>query len=202
MKKILLFPIFILVSHIGFAQQTTIVYKGTIEIYNSALMKRVEVSYNIQYDIENECFYFFESDTFNPFYFKLSKDQLLLFRRNLEKFLEWWETAIDNLVEIEKEIPDSSISTSIFWKYGSHWYSSNSFVLTFTFRSRSKDYHELILSGNHVAADERKVIDLQIDNIIIKKWEVERLLLGISDESVQKAKDEYQKKKDNEALFN
>jgi hypothetical protein len=201
MKRIYFFAIFMMVMcRVVFPDEHTI-FTGKCREYIDALEMFNDKDYRIRYDDEDDVFYFVSSDWISSSWIDLSRNDLAKLRRTFEKYFEWEAIAVENKVELEKEIPDSEITQRVVWKWGDDWYSSNGLILNFTFFSQSESRHQLILSTNKVGSS-NMFIDFSIDGFYFEKEQVRAFYNAILEENITKALEDIEKNKAAESLFN
>ena len=158
MKKITLLILFCFSSIFVFADEI-LIYKGVSQNYNSLLEQLIEASFAIKYDTEKKVFYFYSSDFMNSGWVTLTETQLNSLKNTLDKYIEWEKLAVEKEVKIEKEFPDSKISTDVTWKFGDEWYFSKRLDVYFKFFSQNTTRHQFILYSNKVNSSSNEFID-------------------------------------------
>ena len=190
MKKLLISVITLFILCPVFSEEID-VYHGTASSYDT-ISKRLYVShYGIKYETDNSQYYLVTTDDFNQVWIHLNYENIVTLRYILNKYLEWESMAIEKQVAIEKDIPDSRISTTVslmftdddqIWLYGKDFRSSDLFNLYFTFLSRNENRHQLVIESNKVEA---RGFDYELIPLHLNKENVLDLLDSISEESIE-----------------
>ncbi len=187
---------------INLSAEEYVVYVGEAFNYNDILKQMIANQFAIKYDDDKKIYYLYVNNALNKGWIHVSAENLIVLRNSLNKYLEWEKKAIANKVKIEKKIPNSDIETSVTWNYGDDWFSADNLKIEFTFFSQTEKLHQFVISTNVVNAESNEYIDFKVDSLYLNKDQVEALLKGISDVSIEKAKKENEQKKKNEELFN
>ena len=132
----------------------------------------------------------------------MSSDDLTTLRNCLDKFLEWEKTAAEKNLEIEKEIPNSMISTKVGWRYGDDWYQAADLDVHFTFFSQSGSRHQLVIESNKVVSSQNQFVSFKLGQLYLEKDQVIALARGILEQSVDKVVAEHEKKRLPRRCFN
>ncbi|MBA7541195.1 hypothetical protein ES705_33502 [subsurface metagenome] len=177
----------------------------------------LEGSYGEQIDIKHDSAY-------GDFYLVLSnrveretvriilhRPQMDTLRAILAKYLEWEQIVITNAVEIDKTIPHSVFLVDVNWRFGNDWYDGKNLSLSFDFVSQSKTRHQLVISSGEIPClasfhsprfpTEGETKFYKLNPLYFDKDQVLSLQKGITPEAIQKAMDEYIKKKKVENLL-
>lgn len=203
MKKVfLLIGLIFLLSFGLFADEYSI-FTGNAYTYNRVWKKLDETQFLIKYDDEENIYYLFTVDWLNKIWIYLSEDDLQTIRNTIAKYQDWVKIAKENSVEIDKEIPNSSIRTIVSWLYGDDdWYSASGLVLSFSAFSQTTQRHQLVITSNKVESYSNEFIDVELEPLYFDESEAQELLNGISTEKIEAAKEEHNKKKEAQDLFN
>ncbi len=169
--------------------------------YNDVFKNLSEAQFAFKYDDKDNVFYLVTADFLSTGWIVLTKDNLEMLRKTLAKYADWERTAVENKVQIEKEIPDSTIRTKVVWKYGDDWYSANNLLITFVFLSQTDTRHQLVINTNKVKSRSNEFIDYKLDTLYFEKDNVLELIKRISIEEIDRAIQQYSKKKEAENLF-
>lgn len=203
MKKIFLSIGLILLLSFGLFADEYTVFAGNAYTYNSVWKNLDETQFLIRYDDEENIYYLFTSDWLNKIWIYLSEDDLQTIRNTIAKYQDWVKIAKENRVEIDKEIPNSSIRTKVVWLYGDDdWYSASGLVLVFEVLSQNSQRHQLVITSNKVESYSNEFIDVELEPLYFDESEAQELLNGISTEKIEAAKEEHNKKKEAQDLFN
>jgi hypothetical protein len=200
MKRLLLLLVFFSVGCLSFSDEY-VIFAGDCSVYNDLLKTFTDSSYAIKFDDEQKLFYLFTADFLTKGWVILSSDDLATLRNCLDKFLEWEKTAVEKNVEIEKEIPNSMISTKVGWKYGDDWYQAGDLDVHFTFFSQSGSRHQLVIESNKVVSSQNQFVSFKLGQLYLEKDQVIALSRGILEQSLNKAIAEHEKKKATEEMF-
>lgn len=202
MRKII-FIIFALVySCFSINADEYLIYQGSAYQYNDFLKGFVDAQFLIKYDDEEEIYYIFTSDIFNDIWIDITSEQLAAIRSTVSKFIDWEKIATDKQVEIDKQIPDSEIDTSITWKYGDDWYFGSNFKIYFSAFSQNTERHQLVISSNKVDSKKNKYISAKLDTLYLDIDQVLSFDNGINQGKIQEIINEHNKMKKNQDLFN
>ena len=200
MKKYLFAFIFIIILSLLHAEEY-VIYLGNGYNADKTSKELTKINFAIKYDDSENTYYFFTNDAHNTSWIFISKEQLDIIRKNLKKYIEWEKLAVQNKSIIEKQLPDSSITTYVFWKFNDNWYSADSLVLRFVFLSQTSSRHHLCISSSKVEPNSNESIDFRLNTIYLKKDQVKSFLKGISEKAVDKVQEENKMKKKNEEIF-
>ena len=200
MRKFILFLLLILFI-INLKADEYMIFIGNAYTYNDLFQEMSESQFGIKYDDEKQIFYFYTQDYINKGWIIISEENLIILRNVLNKYLEWEKKAIENKITIEKELPDSNITTKVIWEFGDEWYSSNNLKIKFTFFSQTENIHQLVISSNKTTSSSNEFINFKIDTLYLNKDQIIEFLNGITDEEIKKRIDEIEQKKKIENLF-
>jgi uncharacterized protein (UPF0332 family) len=200
MKRFTLLILFCFYSIFIFADEI-LIYKGTASNYNSMLKQMLDNDFAIKYDTEKQIFYFYSSDFMNSGWVKLTETQLISFKNTLSKYIDWEKMAIEKSVKVDKEFPDSKISTDVTWKFGDDWYTSRDLDMYFKFFSQNTKRHQFILYSNKVNSSSNQFIDYKVEPLYFDKKQVEDLINGISEDAIKKVIDKFTQSKSIEDQF-
>jgi hypothetical protein len=202
MKKSFLAGFLFLMAAGAFAAERIEVSSGKILISDPLIGNMNETVYSVMFEPETSR-YFLAFDKTDPrFIIELTEAQLKQLMKIFEKYLEWEAIAIKNQVEIDKPIPDGIIKTTVYWLYRDSWHISRDFDLRAQFLSRDKKTHHLKLSAQKVWSTTNRNIDFGMDFLFLDRDMAAAFNQGISEESIQRAKEEYKKQQEAGSLFN
>ena len=152
----------------------------------------------IKYDDEKKIYYLNTDDVF----VLLSENDLEKIRYALTKYKEWVKIAKEHNVEMNKEIPDSSIDTKVLWEYGEDkWHTASGFKLTLKAVSQNLQQHYLVISSNNVSSFLNEYITVKLDPLYFNEVNADALLVALQKEKIESVKEEYNKKKAAQDLF-
>jgi hypothetical protein len=179
------------------------IYDGTAYTYNEISKNFDKTQFSIIYEEQNDIYLFFYRDYSYRYWLGMNKDNLNSFRNTLNKYLDWEQKAIDNKVELEKEIPDSLIPSAIFWKdnydYEGH---IGSTFFSFTFFSQNITDHQLVISFSKAQDNNDKYSTVKIDDLYLYNTDVKYLLSALSEANIEYAIEKGKKQQEVEKLFN
>ncbi len=200
MRKIILLSVFLLLAIFAFSDEY-VIFTGTGFVYNDLLKTSTDTTFAFKFDDEQKVFYLVTADFLITGWIILTPDDLTKLRPNLDKYMEWERTAVVKGVEIEKELPNSTIATRVIWKYGDDWHNSNDIQLSFTFFSQNKSRHQLVIGSNKVTSPKNEYITYKLDQLYLDKDQVQAFSKGISAQQIEIATKDHEQKKTNEDLF-
>lgn len=177
-------------------------FSGNAYTYNDVWKKLDETQFLIKYDDEEKTYYLFTSDWMNKIWIYLSDNDLETIRNAMKKYQDWIKIAKEKQVEIDKDIPNSTIRTKVTWKFGDDWYSASGFILNFSVLSQTTQRHELVISSNKVDSYSNQFIDIKLDTLYFEEKDVDAFLKGINKDNISALKAEHDKKKEDQDLFN
>ena len=152
----------------------------------------------IKYDDEKKIYYLNTDDVF----VLLSENDLEKIRYALTKYKEWVKIAKEHNVEMNKEIPDSSIDTKVIWEYGEDkWHTASGFKLTLKAVSQNLQQHYLVISSNKVSSFSNEYITVKLDPLYFNEVNAAALSAALQKEKIESVKEEYNKKKAAQDLF-
>ncbi len=201
MKKKIIGILLFLLSLMYINADEYLMFTGKCYEYNSLLKNLTDEEYAIKYDDESDIFYLRTADWINNAWIHLSWNDLAKFRKNIEKYFEWEKIAIEQKTELEKQLPDATITTKITWKYGDDWYSAKNFVLSFIFFSQSVTRHQFVLTTSK-ATGSNQFVTYKIDGFYFDKNQIQQLYDALNEETLKKQIADFKKAKEKESLFN
>ena len=233
MKKLLISVITLFILCPVFSEEI-IIHQGTTSYYGNPTRSKEELApyllqhflsldyvYAIIYETDNNQYYLVITDYRYEGWIHLNYENIVTLRYILNKYLEWESMAIEKQVAIEKDIPDSQISTEVSWfwwlgffnapdhsldysqdrslgndgnyNFNDVEYSANHFNLDFVFFSPNENRHQLVITSNKVRINPNDDWSFSYSLIYLhlNKKNVSDLLDGISDESIENAIDKY-----------
>lgn len=156
----------------------------------------------VKYDDEKKIYYLNTEVFISNVFVLLSENDLEKIRYALTKYKEWVKIAKEHNVEMDKEIPDSSIDTKVIWEYGEDkWHTASGFKLTLKAVSQNLQQHYLVISSNKVISPQSEYINIKLDPLYFNEVNAEALLAALQKEKIESVKEEYNKKKAAQDLF-
>ncbi|MBR5965408.1 MAG: hypothetical protein IK015_04770 [Treponema sp.] len=201
MKKTIIYFWLIISSIFCVYTKEYLLFSGKTNKYNDLLKGFTDAEYAIKYDDEDDILYFQVPDWLDTAWIHLTWNDLSKFRKNIDKYFEWEKLAVKNKAELEKELPDSTIKTTVTWNRGDNWYKDKNFELSFRFFSQNPTYHQLVLYTSKATGSNR-FVTYKIDGFYFDKSQLQQLL-DATNETVLKAQiEKLKKEKEKEDLFN
>ena len=156
----------------------------------------------IKYDDEKKIYYLNTKVFISNIFVLLSENDLEKIRYALTKYKEWVKIAKEHNVEMDKEIPDSSIDTKVIWEYGEDkWHTASGFNLTLKAVSLNLQQHYFVISSNKVSSFLNEYITVKLDPLYFNEVNADALLDALQKEKIESVKEEYNKKKAAQDLF-
>lgn len=156
----------------------------------------------IKYDDEKKIYYLNTEVFIRNIFALLSENDLEKIRYALTKYKEWVKIAKEHNVEMDKEIPDSSIDTKVIWEYGEDkWHTASGFNLTLKAVSLNLQQHYFVISSNKVSSFLNEYITVKLDPLYFNEVNADALLDALQKEKIESVKEEYNKKKAAQDLF-
>ena len=143
------------------------------DIYSS------EVKFYIYYSNDSDIFYFKRSDD----WIDLTHDDMSKLCRTLKKFLDWEKIAVEKEFEVNKEIPDSTITTNVSFKQSDKQYYAKNLTLKFNFISKNTKKHQLCISADKIEGGE---YGYEIVGYYFDKYEIQQLYNSILEDKLNK----------------
>lgn len=213
MKKsifVILFAIF--VSFTAMSDEYSL-FTGNAYTYNDFSKSLDKTQFLIKYDdsvklVTNDTYYsvgtyyLFTENLTEKIWIYLSEYDLQTIRNAIIKYQDWVKLAKEKQIEIDKKIPGLIIRTSVTWKLFDEWYYASGLILEFTVLSQNPQRHELVITSNKVTPDNNSFIDVELNPLYFEEKEVTDFLLCLDESNITKKKEEYNKKKEMQDLFN
>ena len=149
-----------------------------------------------------ETYYLFTENWTEKIWIYLSENDLQTIRNAIIKYQDWVKLAKEKQLEIDKKIPGLIIRTSVSWKLFDEWYHSSELILEFTVFSQNPQRHELVITSNKVVPDNNPFIDVKLNPLYFEEKEAADFLSCLDESNIAKKKEEYNKKKEMQDLFN
>lgn len=202
MKKLsFLISVLLFSAASAFADVYTI-YSGKAQVAHEAGKYFSNWDFTIKYDDVEKNYYLYTKVTIKNIRILLSENDLEKIRYALTKYKEWVKIAKEHNVEMDKEISDSSIKTEITWEHGiDTWYTASGFNLTLKAVSQNLQQHYLVISSNKVISPQSEYINIKLDPLYFNEVNAEALLAALQKEKIESVKEEYNKKKAAQDLF-
>ena len=147
-------------------------------------------------------YYLFTENWTEKIWIHLSENDLQTIRNAIIKYQDWVKLAKEKQLEIDKKIPGLMIRTNVSWKLFDEWYNANGLILEFTVLSQNPQRHELVITSNKVTPDDNSFIDIKLDPLYFEEKEAADFLSCLDESNITKKKEEYDKKKEMQDLFN
>ena len=176
-------------------------FHGNAYVHNKLNTSLEKIEYSIKYSGDEETFFLVIPYSNNKNKIYLSENDLGVIRKIIEKYFEWESIAIENQVKIEKQIPNSKIKTGIIWQDEDKWYKSYNLLLDFTFVSRTKNIHQLVISTNTVKDLDNQHIENKIDTLYLYKEDIVLLYNILKVENIKNVINEYKQEEEIYKLF-
>ena len=213
MKKnifVILFAMF--VSFTAMSDEYSL-FTGNAYTYNDFSKSLDETQFLIKYDdtvnleyngvfFSGETYFLFTENLTEKIWIFLSENDLQTIRNAIIKYQDWVKLAKEKQLEIDKKIPNLVIRTHVFWTLFDEWYFASGLILEFTVFSQDPQRHELIITSNKVTPDGNSFIDVELDPLFFEEKEAADFLLCLDKSNITKKKEEYNKKKEMQDLFN
>ena len=202
MKKsifVILFAIF--VSFTAMSDEYSL-FTGNAYTYNELFKSLDKTQFLIKYDDSENTYYLFTADWMNKIWIYLSENDLQTIRNAITKYQDWVKLAKEKQIEINKEIPDLTIRTNVTWQFGDNWYHASGLILKFTVLSQNPQRHELVIISNKVVANGSSFIYVKLEPLYFEEKEAADFLSCLDESNITKKKEEYNKKKEMQDLFN
>lgn len=178
------------------------VYSGRTHIPYDAGKRFANWDITFKYDDVEKNYYLYTKVSIYDILILLSENDLEKIRYALTKYKEWVKIAKEHNVEMDKEIPDSSIDTKVFWEHGKdQWHTASGFKLTLKAVSQNLQQHYLVISSNKVISSQSEYINIKLDPLYFNEVNADALLSGLQKEKIESVKEEYNKKKAAQDLF-
>lgn len=149
-----------------------------------------------------ETYYLFTENLTEKIWIYLNENDLQTIRNAIIKYQNWVKLAKEKQIEIDKKIPDLKIRTHVFWTLFDKWYFASGLILEFTVLSQNPQRHELVITSNKVTPDGNSFIDVELNPLYFEEKEAADFLSCLDESNITKKKEEYNKKKEMQDLFN
>lgn len=199
-KKLVIFSMFLLLGINIFATEYKF-YEGSCYEANDLLGKLYSYDFYINYDTELNVFAFTVVDYFETKVLVFSKENIASLRKNIEKYFEWNDLAIEKQTTLSKQLPDSHMEVTYLELSGNDVYSSFNFGLDFVFFSQNKLNHQLVIMGDTVPSMQNEYIDCEISDLYFDNEQITQLYNAFSEENIAAKMKEYEEKAEVENLF-
>ena len=200
-KNLIVMLMVLLVSFTVMADEYSL-FTGNAYTYNDLSKSLNKTQFLIKYDDSENTYYLFTADWMNKIWIYLSENDLQTIRNAITKYQDWVKLAKEKQVEINKEIPDLTIRTNVTWQFGDDWYHASGLILKFTVLSQNSQRHELVISSNKVDSNKNSFVDVELDPLYFEEEEAADFLSCLDKSNITKKKEEYNKKKEAQDLFN
>ena len=202
MKKnifVILFAMFI--SFTAMADEYSL-FTGNAYNYNDFSKSLDKTQFLIKYDDSVGAYYLFTENWTEKIWIYLNENDLQTIRNAITKYQDWVKLAKEKQIEIDKKIPGLIIRTSVTWKLFDEWYYASGLILEFTVLSQNPQRHELVITSNKVVPNGNSFIDVKLEPLYFEEKEAADFLSCLDESNITKKKEEYNKKKEMQDLFN
>lgn len=151
-----------------------------------------------------ETYYLFTENSTEKIWIYLSEYDLQTIRNAIIKYQDWVKLAKEKQIEIDKKIPDLKIRTHVFWTWTlfDEYFFASGLILEFTVLSQNPQRHELVITSNKVTPDSNSFVDVELEPLYFEEKEAADFLSCLDESNITKKKEEYNKKKEMQDLFN
>ena len=177
-------------------------FAGNAYNYNDFSKSLDKTQFLIKYDDIGETYYLFTENLTEKIWIYLNENDLQTIRNAIIKYQNWVKLAKEKQIEIDKKIPDLKIRTHVSWTLFDKWYFASGLILEFTVLSQNPQRHELVITSNKVTPDGYSFIDVELDPLYFEEKEAADFLSCLDESNITKKKEEYNKKKEMQDLFN
>ncbi len=200
-RKILIFiGMLIIMLTFNAAAQDTIYGKFEYMRYNEILSNMTDQTgqaFFMSEDLEVPAFGL-ESSTL-AILIPLAEEERTTFLKAIEKYYEWNQQAIDQEVELEKEI--DQITTRIIFSQTGDNYVDNSATVQFYFFSQNKENHQFVLRFSELEARSNQFISLDFDNAYFSSEQVKKLESLFTDQGLEEGREVIKEKEKTKDQF-
>ena len=201
MKRIVIVLVYFIIIIIQVSSDEYQICLIEAEQYVNEYLGSYDSGFMIKYDDIDDLYFFVAIGYYGNGWVELQDSDIEKLRNICEKYFEWNKLAIEKQATIEKDIPDSLICSPVTFEFGPNWYYATDFELHFVFSSVTSDKHILKISSNNVKSDENRMISFGFSEYSLNYDSVVSFIEGISEDSIQKVKNDYEKQKAVENLF-
>ena len=200
-KNIFVILLVIFVSFTAMSDEYSL-FTGNAYTYNDTFKSLDKTQFLIKYDDSENTYYLFTESWTEKIWIYLSEYDLQTIRNAIIKYQDWTKLAKEKQIEIDKKIPGLIIRTSVSWKLFDEWYYASGLILEFTVFSQNPQRHELVITSNKVAPNGNSFIDVKLEPLYFEEKEAADFLSCLDESNITKKKEEYNKKKEMQDLFN
>ena len=188
-------------------------FTGNAYTYNDFSESLDKTQFLIKYDdsltfeysggyFNDETYYLVTKNLTGKIIILLSENDLQTIRNAIIKYQDWVKLAKEKQLEIDKKIPDLIIRTHVFWTCFDKCYFAPGLILEFTVLSQNPQRHELVITSNKVTAEGSYFTDVELEPLYFEEKEAADFLSCLDESNITKKKEEYDKKKEMQDLFN
>ena len=199
MRKLL--PIYLILFSCVFSEQ---INHGSVKVnrFNDVWKQFTDVENNFKYDQSEDLIYMYTYNYTTTAHL-LNKEHREILISIVDKYLEWNEKAISKEVTLEKNIEIDLVVRGVF-KAGSDWHwscerPSNSIIAKFF--SQNTERHQLVLSFGKIQSCSNEYIDHKPDQLYIDYEEALIIKQLLTQDSIDKTIQEFEKQKSIEDDF-
>ena len=177
-------------------------FTGNAYTYNDFSKSLDKAQFLIKYDDSVGAYFLFTESYTEKIWILLRENDLQTIRNAITKYQDWVKLAKEKQLEINKKIPGLIIRTNVAWNLFDEWYYASGLILEFTVLSQNPQRHELVITSNKVSPKGNSFIDIKLDPLYFEEKEAADFLSCLDDSNIAKKKEEYNKKKEMQDLFN
>ncbi len=200
MKRLLLITSFWIVIIVSANANIHTLYTGNCYEYTD-FFGFISHNFTLIYDDNTKLIKLRTSGNIKKAYVDLQWYDIRQINKSLEKYFEWETIAVENEVELDKDLPGSPIKTKVNWDELDCYYSSSNFLIDLIFLSMDKQHHCFFMVSSKVSGPYN--VSSFSFKFIFDKNQAEDFYKGINEQNLknQIAEIEKQKEKSKE-LFN
>lgn len=174
-------------------------------VYTNPDYPNLSNNLELLYDGEDNIFYLHDTYMDDSYIF-FTWSQLNSLRATVSKAADWCTVATDNYAEIEKEIPNSQITTTVVWKNGENIQESNDkLVIQFIFTSEIDENENILpiltMKSNSIKSSSNKYCKYKLPKINFGELELYNFVGIIKKENINNSVSEFNKNKKTDSLF-
>ncbi len=168
---------------------------------------RIIKEMNFKYDDKRNIYYLQTSDFLTTAWIEITPDQLVCLRNTVKKSVDWANIAKENSTTVEKELPDSTITTDVIWSSGGEVYKNASwnkldihihFVSVF---ENPNTVTSILLYAGKVSASNNKYENYEFPGVVMIDEQITDFSEIISENNINNAKDKHKEEKKVQDLF-
>lgn len=162
-------------------------------------------SINFKYEDTDKIFYLQTSDWYTTGWVEISNDQLISLRKTLQKCLDWAKIAEESGTEVKKELPDSTIISSVTWKSGDEWHKNatwDKINIHTHFIAIENEHPMVLILANKIQSNDNKYLKYEFPTMIMPMDNIRDFIQVISEDNIQDVIAKHENSKKAEDLFN